>query len=257
MTKTVWVAAIAALAITPLIAKTGGGRGTNILHLNIKVPMTNTGEDTNNLSATGTVTATQATQGAADHESLTVSAKGLTPGEAYDVVGISNSTALPGGTFTANSKGHLNVKFGNGKKSAPVFADASQLQEVDLVDDTSNGPVTVLTGNITNATSLQYLVKLDISPDSGTNGVSATLQVKGTLNKGTSKSSGTVSASGLQAGAEYVLVFNGSPVATNAANSKGKVKITSKDTPPDILDLTSVDVTDTNSAPVTGTATLP
>lgn len=256
MTKSVLVAAIAALAVTPLLAKSGGRKGTNILHLSIKVPMTNTGDDTNNPSATGTVTATQATQGSADKESLTVSAKGLTPGGPYDIVGISNSTALPPQTFTANSKGDLTVKFGVGKKSTPVFADATQLQEVDLIDDT-NG-VTVLTGNFTNATTLQYLVKQDISSNGGTNGgVAATLQIKSTLNKGTSKSSVTVTASGLQSGALYQLVFDGSPVASNNATSKGTLKITSTDTPPNILDLTSVFLGDSNGIPVTATATLP
>lgn len=256
MTKSVLVAAIAALAVSPLLAKSGSRQGTNILHLNVKVPMTNTGDDTNNPSATGTVTATQATQGAADKETLTVTAKGLTPDGAYDVVGISNSTPLPHVTFTANSKGDLTAKFGTGKKSTPVFADASQLQEVDLIDDSNS--VTVLKGPFTDATTLQYLVKQNITSSTDTNAAtSALLQIKSTLNKGTSKSSVTVTASGLQQGAVYQLVFDGTTVASNNATSKGTLKITSTDTPPNILDLTSVYVADSLGNPVTATAVLP
>lgn len=258
-TKLVLVAAVAALAVTPLLARPGNRQGTNILHLTVKVPLTNTGVESTN--ATGTVTATEAMQGAADHESLTVSAKGLDPSVAYDIVGISNSTPIvaPDGPFTPNSKGILTVKFGASKKSSSIFADASQLQEVDVVDNGDS--TTVLTGNFTNATTLQYMVKQDISTNDGVSvNTTATLSVSSRMNKGTSKSSVTVTASGLTTGADYVLVLNGTPVATNTATSKhGNLKITSTDTPPNILDLTNVVVTDTSSppVPVTATATLP
>lgn len=259
-TKLVLVAAVAALAVTPLLAKSGGRQGTNILHFTVRVPLTLTTDGSaESPSATGTVTATEAMQGSADHESLTVSAKGLNAGEAYDIVGISNSTPITagGGPFTANSKGGLTVKFGASKKSSSIFADATQLQEVDVVNNTNSA--TVLTANFTNATTLQFMVKQDISTNDGVSvNTTATLSVSSRLNKGTSKSSVTVTASGLTTGADYVLVLNGTPVATNTATSKhGNLKITSTDTPPNILDLTSVVVTDTNGSPVTATATLP
>jgi len=262
MTKSVLVAAIAALAVTPLLAKSGGRKGTNILHFNAKVAFVNDGTESNN--ATGTLAATEATQGNADKETLTVTAKGLEPNTPYSLfVSTTTSGLTDVDDFTTDSKGNATLKFTNGKagkKNIAISSNAvpvSSIQEVDI-DNSNSAPV--LTADFTNATTLQYLVKQDISSDTGTNGggVTATLQIKSSLNKGTSKSLVTVNASGLQAGAPYELVFNGSPLSNSAvATSKGTLKISSSDTPPNILDLTSVDLADSNGIPVTATATLP
>lgn len=268
MTKSGLVAAIAALAVTPLLAKSGGKQGTNILHFSVKVPFVNDDNTGSNSAAgaSGTVTAAQATQGNADKETVTIAAKGLTPSTPYDVLISTTSSGLTpqgNGPFDSDKKGNLNLKLSNSaklpKNGVPLTATpVSSIVEVDIETDSNSAPV--LTADFTNATTLQYLVKQNISSDTGTNGggVTATLNIKSTLNKGTSKSLVSVNASGLQAGAEYELVFNGSPTSnTAAASSKGTLKISSSDTPPNILDLTSVDLADSNGIPVTATATLP
>lgn len=259
MTKSVLVAAIAALAVTPLLAKSGGRKGTNIIHLNIKVPFVNDGTESNN--ASGTVAASQATQGAADKETLTVTAKGLFPSTPYSLfVSTTTSGLTDVDDFNTDSKGNATLKFTNGKagkKNIAISSNAVPVSSIQEVDIENSNSAPVLTADFANATTEQYMVKQDISADGGTNGVTATLQIKSTLNKGTSKSLVTVTASGLQAGAEYQLVFNGTPVDSNNATSKGTLKISSSDTPTNILDLTSVDLADSNGIPVSATATLP
>src|SRR5215469_4331498 len=167
MTKSVLVAAIAALAVTPLLAKSGGRKGTNILHFNAKVAFVNDGTESNN--ATGTLAATEATQGNADKETLTVTAKGLEPNTPYSLfVSTTTSGLTDVDDFTTDSKGNATLKFTNGKagkKNIAISSNAvpvSSIQEVDIED--TNGPLlTAEFAGLTNATSLQFLVKQDIS----------------------------------------------------------------------------------------------
>lgn len=260
MTKSGWVAAIAALAVTPLLATSGSRHGTNILHFNTKVPMVNQSVDSSN--ATGTVTATQATQGNADKETLTVAAKGLFPNTPYSLLVSTTTSGLSDVDTNLNtdSRGRLTVKLSTnpGKRNVAIPSNAvpvSTIQEVDI-EDSNSAPV--LVADFTNATSLQYLVKQNISTNDGVSvNTSASLQIKSTLNRGTSRTSFSLNASGLNALTDYLLVFNGGVVQTNTSNSRGRLKINSAPTPDPILSLTSVDVTDTNSVPVTATATLP
>jgi hypothetical protein len=250
--KSVLVAGVAALIVTPLLAKPHGGHGTDILHFTIHEAMTNNGVEP---SATGTVQASQVEQGNANNQKLDVTASGLTPGASYSlfVSTIDNTTPTNVLDFTTDAKGKTALHFtslgnghGGGKKSNPLPVDSvSHLLEVDIVDTNAQA---VLTGDITAPQSLKYLIKRDLS----TNGVSSTLQLKST----TSKTQFSLDTSGLTPTNDYVLVFNGTAVQTNTADANGNLKITSAPTPTNILDLQSVALTDT-SANVIVSTTLP
>jgi hypothetical protein len=251
--KLVLVAGVAALAVTPLLAKPHGGHGTDILHFTIHEAMTNDGVETN---ATGTVQASQAEQGNANNQKLDVLASGLMPGTDYKLFASTTetNTLTDVADFTTDAKGKAALHFtslgnghGGGKKSLPLPVDSvSQLLELDIFNTNAQA---VLTGDIRNPQSLKYLIKRDIS---NTNGVSASLQIKSTQ----SKTQFDLTASGLAASTGYLLVFNGTPAQTNTSDAKGNLKITSAPTPANILDLQSVALWDTSSNVVVST-TLP
>jgi hypothetical protein len=250
--KSVLVAGIAGLLVTPLLAKPHGGHGTDILHFAIKETMTNNGVEP---SAIGTVQASQVQQGNANNQKLDVIASGLTPSTSYSlfVSTTDNTTLTDAMDFTTDSKGKIALHFtslgnghGGGKNSNPLPVDSvSHLLEADIVDTNAQ---TVLTGDLRNPQSLKYLIKRDLS----TNGVSSTLEIKST----SGKTQFSLDTSGLTPSTDYVLVFNGTGVATNTSDAKGRLKITSAPTPTNILDLQSVALTDTTNNVIVST-TLP
>ena len=76
--KSVLVAGIAALTVTPLFAKPHG----DVLQFSIKEPMTNNGVEP---SASGTVQASQSEQGNANNQKIAINVAGLTPNTGYSL----------------------------------------------------------------------------------------------------------------------------------------------------------------------------
>jgi len=250
--KSVLVAGVAALVVTPLLAKPHGGHGTDILHFAIHETMSNEGVETN---ATGSVQASQAKQGNANNQKLDVIASGLTASTPYSVFVITtdNTNLTDVADFTTDANGKVALHFrslGNGhggghnKLTLPVDS-VSRLLELDIVN--TNAQI-VLTADVTSPETLQYMIKRDIS----SNAVSASLRIKAT----TSKTQFALDASGLVASTDYLLVFNDAIVQTNTSDANGNLKITSAPTPANILDLQSVALWDTSSNVVVNT-TLP
>jgi hypothetical protein len=250
--KSVLVAGVAALVVTPLLAKPHGGHGTDILHFAIHETMTNDGVET---SATGTVQASQAEQGNANNQKLDVIASGLTPSTPYSlfVTTTDNTTLTDVADFSTDANGKVALHFrslgkghGGGKKSIALPVDSvSHILELDIFNTNAQA---VLTADLTASESQKYMIKRDLS----SNGVSASLQIKASKSKTKFK----LEASGLVASTDYLLVFNDVVVQTNTSDPKGNLKIDSAPTPANILDLQSVALWDTSSNVVVST-TLP
>src|SRR5579872_7411098 len=117
-TKSVLIAAAAAMVVTPILAKSGSKGGktvTNSLHNSLKATFVNDGVEASN--ASGTVAVAQTTQGNTDKQTLTVTVKNLTASNSYSVfvatIGSTNETDID--DFTVNNKGAATLKFTNGK----------------------------------------------------------------------------------------------------------------------------------------------
>lgn len=254
LTKSLLAAGIAAFVATPMLAGPQGGHGTDILHFTTRTGMSNDGVETN---GSGTVRARQNKQGNANNQTLDVVASGLTASTPYSLFAITsdntNLTDVANVTTDANGKIALHFRslgngHGGGHNSAALPAGlnpVSHILELDLVDTNSQA---VLTADLTAPTSIQYLIKRDIS----TNGVSASLRIKAN----STAAQFSLGASGLVASTDYLLVFNGTPVQTNTSDTNGKLTITSAPTPVNILSLQSVALWDTSSNVVAST-TLP
>jgi hypothetical protein len=142
---------------------------------------------------------------------------------------------------------HDESKNGKVKIQLPAaLRPVSGINELVVLD--ANG-ATVLTADLTAPDKFEYLVKRDLSTDT----VDALLQIKANGHKAQVR----LSASGLDAGAEYSLALNGTVAGSASADTKGKLKIGAElDSPGDILALSSVALLDAGTNTVVST-TLP
>ena len=240
--KLVLVAGVAALAVTTLFAKSSSKQGTEMVHFSVHINMTNNGVEP---TASGTVQATEAMQGNSDHETLNVTAKGLTPNTPYSlfVTTTATGTSTNLDDFTTDKKGAAKLSFqnnGGSKKTTPLPPEIGPLSGLTEVDIVNSNTVVVLAASSGEVTQIQYMVKKDIT----SNNVPATINVSAS----TKSAKFNLTASGLTPSTDYILVLNGSPVQTNTATAKGGLKINSAPAPADILSLNSVALTDTSSS---------
>jgi hypothetical protein len=238
--KSVLVAGIAALTVTPLFAKPHG----DILQFSIKEPMTNNGIEP---GASGKVQASQSEQGNANKQKIMINVAGLTPNTGYSLLASTtdNNTLTDVLDFTTDKKGKAKFNFSSksSKKILPLPVDSvSQLLEFDVVNADS---VAVLTSDVRDPQSLKLMIQRDISA----NVVTASLQIKSSK----SKSTFLLTASGLTPDTDYNLVFNGDTVDTVTSDDNGNLKITSAPLPDNILDLQTVALTDTASNVIVST----
>lgn len=253
ITKSLLVAGVAALALTTVAAK--NGHGTDILHLFLGESMSNTGIE----AGTGSIKVMQATQGNANNQKLDIVLKGLAPNTTYSLaaaLGDSVSVVPVANTgFTTDGSGNAVIHYrklgnghGGGHNSSALPADltpVSNIRELDVVNSTNS---IVLSADFTSPSSLQYLVKRDIS----SNGVSATLRIHAT----TSQTQFQLNASGLAPTNTYQLAVNDTPVQSQDSDANGKLSISSLQGSLDILDVHSVALWDASSNVVVST-TLP
>jgi hypothetical protein len=239
ITKSVLVFGAAALAATTALA--GPGQPTEIVHFSTHVAFTNSGVEP---SASGTVQATETMQRSVDKETLAIAVKGLTPGDPYSVVvtTVSNSTPLLLDGFNADSRGNAKLNFSNsGKRNTIGFLDGvlplTGLVEVDIVN---TNDAAVLSASRDEVTKLNYLVKKPMDDTAG-NGESGTV----TLSASTKKAKFSLTAAGLTASTDYVIVVDGTPVSTNTSTSKGVLKVNSSPTPSDVLGASNISLQDT------------
>jgi hypothetical protein len=253
ITKSVLAAGVTAFAVTSMLAAPhSGNNGTDILHFSVHKSFQDEGVEP---GAGGNASASQNKQGNANNQKLDVSVNGLTADTTYSLFALTsddtnNLTSI--GDFTTDSSGNKILHYrslGNGhgggksKIALPGNFSVSSIRELDVV----NTNTVILSADFTSPSSLQYLVKRDISD----NGVSASLRIKAT----TSQTQFKLFASGLVADTGYLLAINGSPAETDNSDSNGNLTITSF-SGLDVLDIHAVALWDTSSNVVVHT-TLP
>jgi hypothetical protein len=242
--KLALVVGVATLAVTPAFAK--GGKDS--LHFAIRESMTDAGVEP---GSAGTASATGTIQGNANNQRLDVTASGLTPDTDYDVVvNINGAGNTDLGTFTTDKRGRLAAHLSNRARGKTVQLpdefDISQILELDVVNVGLSQ--TVLSVDTVAPGSLKYLARRNLNNGGTANG---TLQVSST--KGRTKF--LLSATGLDAGTDYTVVFNGAVVDTVTTDSHGRLKLTDEALPENILDLQTVEIRDGSDTAVLATAT--
>jgi hypothetical protein len=232
-----------------MFAKSSKRQGTEVVHFSAHVTFTNDGPEP---TAAGTGQISESMQGNADHESLSVSLKGLQASTTYDLnaTTVSNSTPTLVDEFTTDGKGNAKLSINNtgkGKKTV-AFPDGilplTGLTELDVVNTTTTD--TVLTAGSDQTSKVKYMVKKPMDDTAG-NGESGSISLSASDKSGKA----SLAASGLSDSTDYVLVVNGNPVSTNTSSSKGTLKINESASPSDILSANTVELDDT-----TGTAIL-
>lgn len=235
----------------------GQNFGTDILHLTTKTRMT-VGVESN---ALGAVSLMQKSQGKSNHQSLEINLDGLDPNGIYvlsalvdddtNLVDVTTITPDASGEATIHYQSQVNSNgkgkgHGEGNNLPTELAPVSSIQGF-IVFNTNDA--VVLTADLTDPNSIQYLLKKNLS----TNSVTALLMIHAT-DKHTQFS---LMTSGLQATNNYLLVVNGAVDQTVQTDKKGRFNIKSLANPPaNALDIQSLELLDTSSN-VVYNATLP
>ena len=247
--KSVLAAGITAMTVTTMFAASSNKQGTEVVHYTAKAAMTNDGVEP---SASGSVQATQATQGNSDKETLTVTAKGLTPSTDYSLFATTNGTSADVDGFTTDAKGGAKLTLstsGKSKKNAgPPPTPLTTVTEVDIVG--TNGPV--LTADMTSPSSLKYMVKKQDTTGNVTGNVN--------LSASTKSAKLNLTASGLSTNTDYILTFNGGIIQTNTSDSKGNLKITTSGSTTNgqnVLSITEVDLEDSTASTTVWSTPIP
>jgi hypothetical protein len=252
--KAVLIAGVAGLTATTMFAQSTNN--AEIVQYSAKVAMSNTGADPNASGASGTVQATESTSEGtkrnSDKETLNIMAKGLVAATDYSINATLSGSSTAVGTATTDSKGNLKATFSTTGSKKNLGTPPSPLTAVSEVDVVNSNSVTVLVGDMKAPTTLKYTVRKNVTDASG---ASAGL----TVATSTRRATFGMSASGLNAGADYLLRFNGSSTVeeTNTASAKGTLKfinpLTTTNTVVTPFQLQSVELDDTNNTPVIST----
>jgi hypothetical protein len=224
-------------------------QGTDILHYSVTKSMSNDGVESN---AIGSVKAHQNEQGHADNQQLNIAVSGLTASTTYELLANADTNLADGVSFTTDSNGSASLQYrsmgngkghghgagiGHGKSQLPqAFNPVSSVSQIDVMNSSTQA---VLTADMTMPESLQYLIKRNLS----TSTVDASLRIHAT----TSQTQFNLSASGLTATNNYLLVLNGAVAQTYAADTNGDLQITSLPYSGGILTLNSLALWDSSS----------
>lgn len=238
-------ASIGSVAVLAKPKAGGGGQGTDILHYAVTKTMSNGGVESN---STGSVQAHQNEQGHADNQQLNISVSGLTGGTTYELLVNGDTNLADGVSFTTDSNGAAALQYrrqGNGNGGGhghgrtplpPLFNPVSSVAQITVMNSSTQA---VLSADMTNPNSLQYLIKRNLN----TGNVDASLRIHAT----TGQTQFRLLASGLDATSNYLLVLNGNVAQTYAANSNGELQISSLPYSGGILSLNSLTLWDASS----------
>lgn len=218
------VCGLALLALVPALS--AQNFGTDIFHLNETVPMTGTVLS----NATGIATASEQTQGHANYQSLQIAVSGLDNSQVYLLTALlgddTNLTSVA--TVTPDTNGNASLSYqtnsngkGKGKGHGGVALSAelnpvSNIRGLALLDTNA---VVVLSADFSNPNlnSFHYLIKRNLS----TNAVNALLQIQADSQMVHYR----LTASGLLATTNYLLVLNGDVNQTLATDGKGRLSL--------------------------------
>ncbi len=252
-------AAVTSLMITYYAAAKGGTGGTSILHWMLSTEMSATGVESN---ATGSVGAKLVQQGAADNQQLVISVAGLQSNTTYDfqavLLGDTNLTEVT--SFTTDTNGaatldyvHVGSSRGRGSPHGTPLPDVinpiSDIRELDIVQTAVvvliTNQQTVLTADLTDPDTLQYLVKRSLTNDGVETGAAASLRIKATANATQFR----LTATGLTPTSPYFLAINGSAAESVMTDASGGFRLMALPTnaPPQVLDITSLAIWNSSS----------
>jgi hypothetical protein len=256
---------LAIIAAAPYIAKADIGVtnkapnwGTDILHYFVRDHFDGTGVDSN---ASARVEFQQKSQGKADHQQLSLTARNLDPSATYTLLsaelGETNFTEVT--QFTTDTKGVAKLKFkgvsagnsgsnnsGNGNGNPQLPSALEPLIELGALAISDVNTQIVLQADLGTPDKLQYLVKRTLVGDTA----AGLLRIQGTL----SKTQFRLQAVNLAPTNDYWLAINETVVQTNTADSKGRLKINALTAPVGSpLNIEKVELLDTATNVVFGT----
>lgn len=238
-------ASIGAITVLADPKSGGGGHGTDILHYAVAKTMSNDGVESN---AAGNVQAHQNEQGHADNQQLNISVSGLTGAATYELLANGDTNLADGISFTTDASGAAALQYrsqgngnggghGHGRSPLPsVFDPVSSVAQIAVMNSSTQA---VLSADMTNPNSLQYLIKRNLS----TGNVDASLRIHAT----TGQTQFRLSASGLTGTSNYLLVLNGNVAQTYTADTNGDLQISSLPYSGGILTLNSLALWDASS----------
>jgi len=226
-----------AVAAAPSVGAKGG---TDILHISLRMDlMANADAD-----AEGQLAGMLRQQGNADVQKLRMDVSGLAPEANYYLLVWLRDALAPTEimTFATDEDGEASLKLmhlGNGKKSFPVGLDT--LSDVVGMEVRDEADAIALDADLTNPTSLQYLVKRRLTNDGVDEDAEGTLFMK----EHGSKTLFRLVAANLDPNADYTLTINGMDFGPFTADADGRLAIDSlPDGAPLPFDMTSVELID-------------
>lgn len=249
--KSVVVAGVAMLAVTTMLAKGhGSSQPVHTVKFSSNVVFTNTGSGVDD-TATATGKLSSSINKNTDREAIAISAKGLTPSSPYSLLAtVAGTNVTDIFDFNSDKKGNAKLNLKNtGSKKKPAALQAGlevfNISELDIQNDSdTNSPVIVLTSDTTAPKSYVFMDKLT---EEGTNGEVGTITISASNKKTPTLS---LTASGLNPSTDYLLALQGGSTGTNSntftSDSSGNLRFSTPLTS-NVLDLTEVDLTDTNN----------
>jgi hypothetical protein len=220
------------------VAKKGG---TSILHFMVRATLTATDVSPN---ATGSVDAKLNQQGRADNQRLTIAVDHLDASASYHLLALlgddTNLTEIADFDTDANGAAllkysHIGSSNGRGHGPGDPLPNAlNPLSDIrELVVQNTNAEE-VLSADLTNPDSLQYLVKRAMNNDGVEPGAAASLRIHASQNFVQFR----IRASGLAASNTYFLAINEDIAADFTSDAKGGLRIDGLPAgSPDILDI--------------------
>jgi len=224
--------------------------GTSSLNFTFKSAMTNTDIDPD---ARGSVNGKLTSNGNASNQQLMMSLTKLDSNTTYQLAAFvgNDISSTNVAEFTTDSKGAFKVTYVEnaqghvpaGKEALPAVLDPlTTIRELDIVNGNTQ---TVLQVNLTNTTDkLLYLFKSHLDNTGFVPHAVGSVQIRAT----TTTTQFRFTASGLSSNTDYVLMFNGSAVETNATDPRGRLNLTVLPSgSPDVVDIQAVALTDITS----------
>jgi hypothetical protein len=223
------------LIATSALAGPGGGQGTDVLHLTVRSAFEATGVVT---AADGAVSASLRQQGNADIQKVVLDASGLAPETSYALFALLRGAMDPVEVlaFDTDADGAATLKLMKG--GLPVELDP--IVDVLALEVRDGADQVVLQADLADPDFLQYLVKRALDNEGVDADAAGTLFLKA----GPSHARFRLAADGLEPGAPYALVVDGTTAALTADDAG---RLATRELPagaPDALAIESVELRD-------------
>jgi hypothetical protein len=214
---------------TPALAAPGG-KGSDILHLTVRVAFEGTGLDAD---AAGDVAAMLRQQGNADIQKLQLELSGLEPEADYELWALLRGALDPVEAlgFEAGADGAASLKLM--KNGVPMALDP--LVDVLALEVRNGADEVVLEADLTDPDFLQYLVKRRLDNDGVDGDAAGSIMLKA----GPGKAQLRLSAIDLDPNADYALTLDGVEVETLTSDGAGRLNAKGDlpGGPADVLDI--------------------